>query len=406
MQTTVSLGLDKRKIRKDHSFTIILRIGHFQRTTSISTGKSVPLHFWDESKRKVKSSYKGVQNVSILNQLLHEELGKAQDIINQLEIKGELRYLSINQLKERIVQKKSYTSFLLYGIKLQKELVACNRIGTARSYGILISRLRSFTNNRDLKFNEINFDFLKKFEKFHLAREGNSVNGLAAYLRTIRAIFNKAIKEKIIEREAYPFYDYTIKTKPTAKRAIRTESLKKLLNTELKQGTWPFHYRNYFLISYLLFGMSFIDLAYLKKKNIVDGRIKFQRKKTSKAYNILITEELMKFLSFYAEGKEKNDFIFPIITAHDPQIQYNQVTEARSRYNRGLKKLAEECGIEEHLTSYVSRHSFATHAMFKEIPLHAISAMLGHSKLTTTQIYLKSLPSDALDKYHRQLTLC
>lgn len=405
MQTTVSLGLDKRRIRKDHSFTVILRIGHFQRTTSISTGKSIPLHFWDDSRKKVKSTYKGVQSVNLLNQILHEELGKAQDVINKLEIKGELRYLSIKQVKDRIVQKKTYTSFLSYGSKLQKDLMDSNRIGTARSYKILISRLKSFNGYRDLKFNEINYEFLKRFEKAHLAREGNSINGLAAYLRTLRAIFNKAIKEKIIEKEAYPFVDYTIQTKPTAKRAISSESIKKILNVNLVEGSWPFHYRNYFLISYLLFGMSFIDLAYLKKKNIVNGRLQFQRKKTSKVHDILMTDQLKEFFAFYLNGKEKDDFIFPILTTIKPEIQYKQITEARSRYNRGLKKLAQDCAIEEHLTSYVSRHSFATHAVFKEIPLHAISAMLGHSKLTTTQIYLKSLPSDILDQYQKQLVL-
>nr|WP_298997606.1 tyrosine-type recombinase/integrase [uncultured Allomuricauda sp.] len=65
--------------------------------------------------------------------------------------------------------------------------------------------------------------------------------------------------------------------------------------------------------------------------------------------------------------------------------------------------MAKKCGIQERLTSYVSRHSFATHAMFKKVPLEAISIMLGHDKLSTTQIYLKSLPSKILDTYQLEL---
>ena len=61
------------------------------------------------------------------------------------------------------------------------------------------------------------------------------------------------------------------------------------------------------------------------------------------------------------------------------------------------------CGIEQKLTTYVSRHSFATQAMLNDIPLQAISAMLGHSKLNTTQIYLKSLPTNILDNFNEQL---
>ena len=73
------------------------------------------------------------------------------------------------------------------------------------------------------------------------------------------------------------------------------------------------------------------------------------------------------------------------------------------RYNKGLKEIANKCNIEQRLTSYVSRHSFATQAMLQDVPLQAISAMLGHNRLSTTQIYLKSLPSEILDGYNKKL---
>lgn len=146
-------------------------------------------------------------------------------------------------------------------------------------------------------------------------------------------------------------------------------------------------------------------MAFLKKKNIVGDRIKFQRKKTSKNYNILITDQLNQILEYYLEGKENDDFILPVLTSETLVEQYKQVQEARNRYNKGLRRIAKKCGIREYLTSYVSRHSFATHAMLKDIPLHVISSMLGHSKLNTTQIYLDSLPTNILDKYQKELTL-
>ena len=405
MQTSVTLVIDKRHIRKDQTYTIILRLGHFQKTTSISTGKSVPLHCWDNQKKKVRLKYRGAKSVNLLNQYLYEELGKAQDIINKLQLSGELRFLSINQVKERISQRNKYDSFFEFGEKLVQELIKANRVGTARSYKILISRLKSYNKKSDLKFNEINYDFLKKFETFHLSNDNNSINGFASYMRSLRAIYNKAIKEKLIEKEAYPFTDYKIRTTPTAKRAIKYENVKILFGREIKIGSWPFHYRNYFLISYLLFGMSFIDMAFLKKKNIIEDRIRFQRKKTSKSYNILITEQLGEILNYYLNSKENDDYIFPILSKNSSLDQYNQIIEARNRYNIGLRKLAQQCGIKEHLTSYVSRHSFATHAMLRGIPVQVISAMLGHTKLTTTQIYLDSLPSDILDKYQKEISI-
>src|SRR5680860_8041 len=122
-------------------------------------------------------------------------------------------------------------------------------------------------------------------------------------MRTIRAIYNKGIKAKFIEKEAYPFEDYKIRTTPTAKRAIDHSYIKMILELQLKKGTWPFHYRNYFLISYMLFGMSFIDMAFLQVKNIINGRIKFQRKKTSRGYDINLTSQLEEILKFYIDDK-------------------------------------------------------------------------------------------------------
>lgn len=403
MQTSLKLSLDKRRKRKDGTFPIIIRLGHFQRTTSISTGLSVHEEYWESSKERVRRSYKGVVSVANLNNILVKEKAKAQEIINDLYRKNELDFLSITQLKDKIVNKSSYESFFTFGDSLVNELDASQRYGTARSYKGLLGILKVFTKERDLRFNEVNYDFLKRFERYHLSKEGNSLNGLASYMRTLKAIYNKGIKEGIVDRDSYPFEKYKIRTTPTEKRAIDVRHIKKIMELELKNDNPLFHYRNYFLLSYMLFGMSFIDMAFLKVGNMIDGRIKFQRKKTSKAYDIKITEQLDAILEYYLKGKGKGDFILPILKRRTLDLQYKDEKWALKRYNKGLKEIAGLCEIEEKLTSYVSRHSFATHAMLNNVPLQAISAMLGHSKLNTTQIYLKSLPNNVLDTYQEVL---
>ena len=222
-------------------------------------------------------------------------------------------------------------------------------------------------------------------------------------MKTIRAIYNKAIKAGIISKEAYPFTNYKIKTTPTEKRALDISSIKSIMQLQLNENDGLFHYRNYFLTSYMLYGVSFIDMAFLKLENIIDNRIKFFRRKTSKPYDIKITPELKEIIAFYIKDKNKSDFIFPIITRDTYELQYKDVLWARKRYNQGLKEIAEKCNIEQRLTSYVSRHSFATQAMLQDVPLQAISAMLGHNRLSTTQVYLKSLPNEVLDDYNKKL---
>ncbi len=149
--------------------------------------------------------------------------------------------------------------------------------------------------------------------------------------------------------------------------------------------------------------MNFTDMAYLKVSNVINGRIKFRRKKTGKLFDIKITGQLSEILNIYLKGKSRDDFIFPVIKRADPALQEREISWERQRYNAGLKKIGELCGIEQKLTTYVSRHSFATQAMLNDVPLQAISAMLGHSKLNTTQIYLKMLPTNILDSYNEKL---
>jgi hypothetical protein len=313
MQTSLNLYLDTRRKLKDNSFPIIIRLSHFQKTTSISTGQTVEKTYWDSSKKQVNRAYKGVKSVQFLNNLILSELAKAQDIINRLHYKGELDFLSVIQLKDKIVGKSKYECFFKYGLDKAKELRVSQRFGTVRNYEGVISILKVFTKQKELKFNELNYNFLRRFEQFHLSKPGNSQNGLASYMRTIKAIYNKGIKDDIIEREFYPFNKYQIKTKPTEKRAIKVEYIKRILELDLAEQHSLFHYRNYFLLSYMTMGMSFIDMAFLKNRDLKDGRIKFQRKKTSKMYDIKVTEQMKVILKYYLCKRRPNDFILPIL---------------------------------------------------------------------------------------------
>ncbi|MEM9680171.1 MAG: site-specific integrase [Bacteroidota bacterium] len=405
MKTNIILSLDTRRPKKDNTYPLILRLSHHRKTTSISVGRSIAKEHWDHKKRMVKRSYGGVSSVSRFNNQLLKEKTKATDIINDLAENGQLDFLSVAQIKDRIVHSKTYQSFFAFGEQCVKELKQAKRIGNARSYDAVINVLKGFMNDDDLAFNELNYDFLKRFEQYHLAKEGNTLNGLASYMRTIRAIYNKGIKAGLIEREAYPFDLYKIKQEPTEKRALDKDSLKAIMSLNLSPDHPLFDARNYFILSYMLYGISFIDLAFLKGMNIKDGRVTYRRKKTGKLYDIRITEQIKEIIHYYQGNKGRADFIFPIIKRAKLEDQYADARWALKRYNKRLKDLATLCEIDQTLTSYVSRHSFATQALLMDVPVVAISQMLGHAKLNTTQVYLKSLPNNILDDYQEKIIL-
>lgn len=399
MNTNIVITLDTRRKKKDGLYPIIMRLGHKRTTTAIPLGFHISEKDWDSKNKIVKNTCLNVGSVSRLNNLIQKKKSDAMDIILKLNEAGELDRLSVTALKDRIYQPDAKASFLSFGEKLIAELKMANRIGTARSYKDVLNVLKKYNNEKDISFKQVNFDFLTKFETNHYSK-GNTANGLAVYMRTIRAIYNKAIKLGIVEKEHYPFDNYKIKTAPTEKRAIEWELLKSIIECDLKEGHTCFNARNYFVASYMMYGMNYTDMAFLKKSDIVDGRIKYRRKKTSKLYDIKISAALDAILTYYIQQNPDSEYVFPILKRETALLQYRDIEWARKRYNKKLKILAKLCKIEENLTSYVSRHSFATQAMLLQVPLNAISTMLGHSSLKTTETYLKSLPSNILDNYN------
>jgi integrase/recombinase XerD len=402
MKTNIILALDNRRPKADGTHAILLRIVHHRIPSQVTTGIYIKPKDWDEKKRIVLPSYKGTETVARLNNLLQKKKTEAMDIILKLDEKKKLDALTVLQIKELIEKKTDRSSFFSYTERLISEMEEANRIGNARLYKFTLSVLKTFRGQKDLLFEDINLAFLTKFETAHL-KKGKSYNGLSVYLRTIRAIFNSAIKAGLVDRESYPFVNYEIKSTKTRKRAISLEAIQRIEKLVLLDTHPLYHARNYFLVSFYLRGMSFADLAQLKVGDIIDGRVNYQRRKTDKPYSVKIIDEVRQILNIYIKDKPKEAYIFPIIDRITPQEQYKDIEWARKRFNNKLKDIAGLCNIDEILTSYVSRHSFATRAKNLGIPIANISDMLGHGDIKTTEIYLDSLPTALLDEDHEKV---
>jgi site-specific recombinase XerD len=402
MKTNIFLALDNRRLKADGTCAILLRIVHHRASSQITLGHYIKEKDWDAKNRVIRSSYKGSESVGRLNNLLRKKRAEAMDLIIKLDEAKKLDSYSVHQLKELIEQSADKVSFFKFTETIIQNLIEANRIGNARAYQSTLGVLKTYCNGKDLSFQELNYAFLTKFETAHL-KKGNAHNGFAVYMRTVRAIFNIAIKTGKVDKELYPFTNFQIKTTKTRKRAISIEAIQRIEKLKLDSSHPLYQARNYFLVSFYLRGMSFADLAQLKLSNIIDDRIFYQRKKTDKPYNVKLTKEIQKIMNLYLVNKEPEDYIFPIIKRVSLQEQYKDVQWARKRFNKKLKDLAVLCKIPEHITSYVSRHSFATRAKNLGIPIASISDMLGHENIKTTEVYLDTLPSDILDKYHSQI---
>ena len=398
---SVKLILDTRSQKTDGTSPLKLRIVHDGQTYHHSLGYAVLPKDWDGKGQKVKSACKTIGNTTRFNALIHKEKQKALDVFTRLDDQGLLDRLSFKEIKERLLQKHSELMTLAYGESIIAQLKETGKHGNARVYDTMIRSLRDYRKGKDFPLKQVSYTWLKRYEAWYLAK-GNSLNGMAVNLRTLRALMNRAIKEKRLSKDFYPFDEYKIKQEKTRKRAISRTDIERLKNFE-PQTERQRRAKNYFMISFYLMGASFVDIAFLKLKNIIGHRIEYKRRKTGQLHSVPLSQPLQQLLDVYMQGKEKNDYILNVIKSDDVEKQIVNVRDELRRYNRSLKEIGKLCEIEAPLTSYVSRHSYATIAKFKGVPTAIISEALGHSSEEVTQIYLDSFDKAVLDKYHQMV---
>jgi integrase len=395
---SVNLVLDTRRKKKDNTFPLKIRIIHDRKPFELSLGYSLLEKDWDQQKQRVKTSCKSIENINRLNSFLSKEKQRIGDILLRLQDERKLATLSQGDLKRILANKNAEIMTLAYGNGVILQMQKANKFGNARVYESMLRSIQNFQKGKDIPLNQITYSWLKKYEAWFLSK-GNTVNGLSVNMRTLRALLNRAIKERIITKDQYPFADYSIKRASTRKRAISLTDLKKIkeFHPGTKRQAWA---QDCFMLSFYLMGASFVDLAFLQVKNIVGGRIEYQRRKTGRLHSIPMSAPLQKILDRYLPGKDKDDFILNVIKSKEPEQQLKDVRYGLSQLNNLLKKIGEACGIESVLTSYVARHSYATIAKYKGVPTAVISEALGHRSEEVTQIYLDSFDKEVMDRYH------
>ncbi|MEM8528236.1 MAG: site-specific integrase [Bacteroidota bacterium] len=398
---TVKVALDTRSVKADGKSPLKLRLLYNRKSNQISLGYSILPKDWDSKKERIKASCKTVDNLNRINAIILKKKQKAFDILTQLEAEGKLDNLSFKEIKGFLTNKHTDLMVFEFGDEIIAQLREAQKFGNARVYDTMLRSIKEYAKNKDFPIKKVDYKWLKKYEAWYLSR-GNTLNGLAVNLRTLRALYNRAIKLKRVSQDSYPFSDYKIKSESTRKRAISREDVQKLKAFE-PQTARQTRAKDYFFMSFYLMGASFADLAFLRVKDIIQGRIEYKRRKTGKLHSIPLSPPLQKLLDRYTKGKSKKNFILNVIKSTDPKQQIVNVRDELRRYNKVLKEIARLCEIEANLTSYVARHSYATIAKYKGVPTAIISEALGHSSEEVTQVYLDSFEKEVLDKYHQMI---
>lgn len=292
-------------------------------------------------------------------------------------------------------QQQSFFNFMESIIIRLKKL---GRLRTSETYVSALNSFKRFRANDDVLFDGFNSDLMEAYEAY-LAGRGLIPNSISFYMRILRATYNRAINSGITD-DRQPFRHVYTGIDKTIKRAVDIRAIRQIKKADLRVIPKAEFARDMFLLSFYFRGMSFIDMAYLQKSDLRYGKLTYRRRKTGQQLSICWTNEMQKILDRYPENK--TEYLLPIITSATATPFY-QYRSKQYHVNKWLKVVAKNAGLKFPLTMYCSRHSWASIAKAEGIPIGVISDGLGHDNELTTQIYLSTLDTSAVDKANARI---
>lgn len=294
------------------------------------------------------------------------------------------------------------TSFEAYA-RLQSERAYAEG-GYSRAANYLTAARQLTRAVGHIALRQLTAERMEAFQRYMKAN-GISLNTMSCYNRSLRAIYNKAVAEGLVS-DCRPFDKvFTGKVK-TAKRSVGEEVIARLLAIDLSANRQLAETRDYFIFSFCAMGMPFVDMAYLRKSQVTGDMLVYDRHKTGTTIRVPLCAMALDIIARY-EARSLH-YVFPILTSTTEPAAYEEYCLRLNEYNRRLKHLATMAGITDNLTSYTMRHSWASMAYKSDVPLHAISQALGHTRPDTTMIYIRELDDGLMrqqnDKVQQRVT--
>ena len=392
--TTITPFLNSYKPRKDGKCPVAIRVTHIRVKKHYPTGiVALPHEF--ERALHAKRRNEAEQRLYL----------KLQSFISKaLQIVDELQVFTFGKFEEMYLNNREAGDSLSFGFdKYIQELKDEKRISTAVSYECAKNSIESFREG--LKYADVTPSLLRKYENW-MAAQGNSSTTVGIYLRSLRAIFNRAS----IDRALYPFGEgkgkYSIPKGKNIKKAMSLPEIAKVFRYKPAPGSTEEKARDYWVFLYLCNGMNVKDFCLLKRSNIDGDILTFKREKTKRSKKDLMSV----VVSLKPEAKEiirkwgvpsiaPDAYLFPHLHKGMGEDQlYRVVQDLTKLINKYMKQIAKELEINKPITTYFARHSFATVLKNSGASVEFISEALAHSSVTTTASYLAGFEQEAIHK--------
>ena len=291
--------------------------------------------------------------------------------------------------------------------QVAKGLQMEGNFGTAHVYRSSLNAIIAYRGKGDFTFHEVTPEWLKGFE-IHLRGRGCSWNTVSTYLRTFRAVYNRAVDCRGAVYVPHLFRSVYTGTRADRKRALDTEDIQKVF-TKLPQSSVVTsdmrRTQELFVLMFLLRGLPFVDLAYLRKSDLHDNVITYRRRKTGRPLSVTLTREAMVLLKRYMNRDSSSPYLFSLLESREGTKEaYREYQLALRSFNQQLLLLGQLLGLGDRLSSYTARHTWATTAYYCEIHPGIISEAMGHSSITVTETYLKPFRNKKIDEANQLVT--
>lgn len=375
--------------------SLYYQVIHNRLARQVHTGYKLYPSEWDAGRSKIVMAV-GIDEER-RNYLLSMKTALADDLSHFREIIARFEHAGTSYTADKVVE--LYTSpmncggFIAFARKLIQELKQIGKIRTAETYTTALNSFLRFRGEHDILFEEVDSSMMVGYETF-LKENNVCPNSSSFYMRNLRAIYNRAVERGMTEQRTPFKYVYTGVDK-TVKRAIPLRVIRQIRDMDLSLYPLMDYARDVFLFSFYTRGMSFVDMAYLKKKDLQNGILSYRRQKTGQKLFIKWESPMQEIVNKY--NTANSPYLLPIIKNMETDVR-RQYKNAAHLVNDKLKRLGEQLGLGIPLTTYVARHAWASIAKSKNIPLSTISEAMGHDSENTTRIYLASLDTSVVDK--------
>ena len=374
---------------------IYIQIIHNRVVRQLNTDYRIFASEWDENSETVMANGDRTNIVNAIKESLAWDAARLDKVVAQLD--AERRKYSADDVItvfHRLTKEVSLFSFWHNVIAQLKQL---GKVRTAETYTATLKSFMKFQRNQDVPLDGITSDMMLLYEA-HLKARGVRMNTISFYMRIFRAIYNRAV-EKGLTTQQNPFRHVYTGVDKTVKRAIPIKDIKALKDMDLSMHPTLDFTRDMFMFSFYTRGMSFVDMAYLRKSDIKNGVLTYRRRKTGQELTVKWEKCMADIVAKYPENK--TGFLLPIIKEQGNERK--QYDNALHLVNYRLKELSTMLKLQRPLTMYVARHSWASAAKAKNVPLSVISEGMGHDSEATTQIYLASLETSVVDKANKMI---